>query len=125
LAGAEDVRKGDSAASARRTSRATAPPAQTTVAPRRPSEGRFFDCPPGAIGSAIALAAQPTTSITEILVVTGDRWRVDGDVRYVERTILDAARGSLMQLAWFTEAETSDELAVNPEHVVLVRTARP
>jgi hypothetical protein len=50
---------------------------------------------------------------------------VDGDVRYVERTILDAARGSLMQLAWFTEAETREELAVNPEHVVLVRAARP
>jgi hypothetical protein len=87
--------------------------------------GRFFDCPVGAIGSAIDLAAQPTTSTTEIIVVTGDRWRVDGDARYVERVILDAARGSLMQLAWFTEAETREELAVNPEHVVLVRAARP
>jgi hypothetical protein len=71
------------------------------------------------------LAAQPTTSTTEITVVTGDRWRVEGDVRHVERTILDAARGSLMQLAWFTEAETQEHVAVNPEHVVLVRAARP
>jgi hypothetical protein len=67
---------------------------------------------------------QPTTS-TEIIVVTGDRYRVAGEVKYVERTILDAARGSIMQLAWFTEAETRDDLAVNPDHVVVLRAVRP
>jgi hypothetical protein len=67
---------------------------------------------------------QPATSTTEIIVVTGDRYRVDGDLKHVERTILDAARGSIMQLAWLTDAETRDDLAVNPEHVVLVRAAR-
>lgn len=67
----------------------------------------------------------PTTSTTEITVVTRDRHRVDGDVKDVERIILDAARGSLMQLAWFVEAETGEDLAVNPEHVVLIRVARP
>ena len=38
--------------------------------------------------------------------------------------ILDAARGSIMQLAWFIEAETGGDLAVNPEHVVALRAAR-
>ncbi|HET6870818.1 MAG TPA: hypothetical protein VFH80_33210 [Solirubrobacteraceae bacterium] len=67
----------------------------------------------------------PTTATTEIVVVTGDRYRVDGDVKQVERIILDAARGSIMQLAWLTECETRDDLAVNPAHVVLIRVARP
>lgn len=67
----------------------------------------------------------PTTSTTEITVVTGDRYRVDGDVEHVERIILDAARGSIMQLAWLTESGTGDDLAVNPGHVVLIRAARP
>ena len=66
-----------------------------------------------------------TTSAMEIIVVTGDRYRVDGDVKRVERIILDAARGSIMQLAWLTESGTRDDLAVNPGHVVLIRAARP
>ena len=56
-------------------------------------------------------------------MVTGDRYRVDGDVKQVERIIVDAARGSIMQLAWLTDSETGSDLAVNPEHVVLVRAA--
>jgi hypothetical protein len=66
---------------------------------------------------------QPTNSTTEIFVVTGDRYLVEGDVKSVERIILDAARGSIMQLAWLTESETHADLAINPEHVVLVRAA--
>jgi len=65
------------------------------------------------------------TSATEIIVVTGDRYRVDGDVRHVERIILDAARGSIMQLAWLTESGTREDVAINPGHVVLIRAARP
>ena len=66
---------------------------------------------------------QPATRTTEITVLTGDRYRVEGDARDVERIILDAARGSIMQLAWLTEAETGADLAINPEHVVTLRTA--
>lgn len=65
--------------------------------------------------------AQPSTGRTEITLVTGDRYHVEGDTKVVERAILDAARGSIMQLAWFTDAESGRELAVNPEHVVLLR----
>ena len=66
---------------------------------------------------------QPATRTTEITVLTGDRYRVEGDARDVERIILDAARGSIMQLAWLTEAETGEDLAINPEHVVMLRAA--
>jgi hypothetical protein len=66
---------------------------------------------------------QPATHTTEITVATGERYHVEGDARHVERIILDAARGSLMQLAWLTEAETGEDLAVNPEHVVMLRAA--
>ena len=63
----------------------------------------------------------PTTSTTQIIVVTGEQYRVEGDVKHVERIILDAARGSIMQFAWLTESETRDDLALNPEHVVALR----
>ena len=56
-------------------------------------------------------------------MLTGERYHVEGDARHVERTILDAARGSIMQLAWLTDAETGEDLAINPEHVVMLRTA--
>jgi hypothetical protein len=61
------------------------------------------------------------TSTTEITVVTGDRFRVAATVKDVEQAILDAARGSIMQLAWFAEVETGEDVAVNPEHVVALR----
>ncbi|MBV9336699.1 MAG: hypothetical protein JO243_12495 [Solirubrobacterales bacterium] len=61
------------------------------------------------------------TSWTELTIITGDRYRVERDVREVERAILDAARGSIMQLAWLVEAETGEDLAFNPDHVVMLR----
>jgi hypothetical protein len=69
---------------------------------------------PVAGGSRLAL-------ITEITVVGGDRYSIDGDVKAVEAMILDAARGSLMRFAWVTEAETGERIGLNPEHVVMVR----
>jgi hypothetical protein len=60
---------------------------------------------------------------TEIIVVSGDRFEVEGDPRAVEETIIGAARGSIMALAWFTESVGAEPLAVNPEHVVALRAA--
>jgi hypothetical protein len=60
--------------------------------------------------------------VTEITVSTGERYRVEGDANAVERAILDAARGSIMQLAWMIEAETAERIAINPEHVVALRS---
>jgi hypothetical protein len=58
---------------------------------------------------------------TEITVVGGDRYLVDGDAQEIEALILGAARGSLMELAWLVEAETGKRLALNPDHVVVLR----
>ena len=61
------------------------------------------------------------TAITEVAVVTADRYRVASTVKEVEKVILDAARGSIMQLAWLVDADTGADLAVNPVHVVTLR----
>jgi hypothetical protein len=61
------------------------------------------------------------TSATEITVITGHCYRVEGDVRDIERAILDAARGSIMQFAWLIESETRQQIGVNPEHVVTIK----
>jgi hypothetical protein len=61
---------------------------------------------------------QPTTEIT---VLGGDRYRVEGQAKDVERLILGAARGAIMELAWLVEVETGAPIAVNPECVVMLR----
>ena len=62
--------------------------------------------------------------ITEITLLDGERHRVDGEVREVEQQILNAARGSIMQLAWLTDAQTNESLGINPVYVVTLRPAR-
>jgi hypothetical protein len=64
------------------------------------------------------------SSTTEITILGGERYRVEGDVKQVERTILDAARGSIMELAWLIEAGSGESLGVNPECVVMLRTVK-
>jgi hypothetical protein len=59
--------------------------------------------------------------ITEITVLGGERFRVEGGVKEVERLVLDAARGSLMELAWLTDLGTGELIGVNPESVVMLR----
>lgn len=61
------------------------------------------------------------SSTTELTVVGGDRYVVDGTVKDVEGLILAAARGSIMAFAQITEASTGELLAINPEHVVMLR----
>jgi len=63
------------------------------------------------------------TPATEITIVTGERYRVGGSPKDVERVVLGAARGSIMQFAWFVDAETGADLAVNPESVAVLRAA--
>lgn len=58
---------------------------------------------------------------TEIITAGGERYRVEGEATVVERMILDAARGSIMELAWLVEAETGERIGVNPTHVVMLR----
>lgn len=61
------------------------------------------------------------STTTEITVLGGDRYRVEGDTREIERLILDAARGSIMEFAWVIEIETGQRLGINPESVVMLR----
>lgn len=68
-----------------------------------------------------ALHAVVMSSITEVTLLGGERHRVRGDLEAVERLILAAARGSIMELAWLTEAESGERLGINPECVVMLR----
>jgi hypothetical protein len=60
-------------------------------------------------------------SITELTFLTGERCRVEGEAKDVERLILDAARGSIMQLAWSTDADAGEPVGIIPECVVMLR----
>jgi hypothetical protein len=66
-------------------------------------------------------ASQQDGHTTEITLQGGNRYRVEGDAKQVERMILDAARGSIMELAWMVEAESGERIGVNPESVVMLR----
>jgi len=60
-------------------------------------------------------------ALTEITLTGGDRIKVDGDARGVESAILSAARGSIMELAWMTDAQSGHQVGINPEYVVMLR----
>ena len=60
-------------------------------------------------------------SVTELVLTGGVGLRVEGDAKAVESSILSAARGSLMELAWMTEADSGQRIGVNPDHVLMVR----
>jgi hypothetical protein len=62
---------------------------------------------------------------TEITLVTGDRLEVTGSPEDIEASISGAARGSILQLAWLSEAASGRRVGVNPAHVVAVRAALP
>lgn len=63
--------------------------------------------------------------LTELTLVGGERLRVEGDPHDIERAILSAARGSIMEFAWMTEADSGERVGVNPEHVLLLRALEP
>jgi hypothetical protein len=62
-------------------------------------------------------------AVTIITMVTGERYEVDGSPESVETAIVGASRGSIMQLAWLSEAGTSRPIAINPSHVVALEAA--
>jgi hypothetical protein len=64
------------------------------------------------------------TPISEITLTGGERLRVQGDAEQIQALILSAARGSLMELAWMTEAETGQRIGVNPDHVLFLRAPK-
>jgi hypothetical protein len=60
---------------------------------------------------------------TALTLVTGERITVAGAVEEVEETVLAAARGSLLELAWLTDASTGRPVALNPDHLVMLSDA--
>jgi hypothetical protein len=54
-------------------------------------------------------------------MVNGERFTIGGAPLDVEKAIIAAARGSIMQLAWLEEADSGRVLGVNPAHVVSLR----
>lgn len=63
--------------------------------------------------------------VTEITLTGSERLRVEGALPEVEATILSAARGAIMELAWMTEADSGQRVAVNPDHVLMLRNFEP
>jgi hypothetical protein len=62
---------------------------------------------------------------SEITLSTGDRREVEGTPNEVEAMIVGASRGSIMQLAWLTDALSGERIAINPDHLVALRAAEP
>jgi hypothetical protein len=58
--------------------------------------------------------------VTEILVVGGERFHVQGAPDDVESKIVDAARGSMLELVSLAQAESGELIALNPAHIVAV-----
>jgi hypothetical protein len=61
---------------------------------------------------------------TTVTVVTGARYEIRGSPETVEAAIVGASRGSIMQLAWFTESASGRSIAINPIHVVALEAAQ-
>ena len=60
-------------------------------------------------------------SHTEITLTGGERLVVEGSPADIEAAILAASRGSLMDFAWLTEADTQHKVGINPDQVLLLR----
>lgn len=64
-------------------------------------------------------------SATEIRVTGAERVIVDEAVEQVEKTLSDAARSGQSRLAWFTERDSEQPVALNPTHVISLRSESP
>ena len=60
---------------------------------------------------------------TTVTVVTGQRYEIQGSPETVEAAIVGASRGSIMQMAWLTEAASGRAVGINPLHVVAIEAA--
>jgi hypothetical protein len=61
------------------------------------------------------------TPRAEVTMLGGEGLRVEESVQELEAAILAAARGSIMELAWITDAETGQKIGINPDHVLMLR----
>ena len=60
---------------------------------------------------------------TELRLLNGDVFTVEGPLEEVERRLSDAARSGRSRLAWFTEHDTDGEIGVNPVHIAILKSS--
>jgi hypothetical protein len=58
---------------------------------------------------------------TEIKLLSGDIFTVEGNTDEVERALSDAARSGQSRLAWLTECGKGHAIGINPTHVIAVK----
>jgi hypothetical protein len=58
---------------------------------------------------------------TEIRLLSGDLFMVEGTTAEVERALSDAARSGQSRLAWLREFGRGEPIAINPAHVIVLR----
>jgi hypothetical protein len=61
---------------------------------------------------------------TEIRLLNGDVFTVEGSLEGVEKRLSDAARSGQGRLAWFEEHPTGDSVGLNPAHVAALRVSQ-
>jgi hypothetical protein len=64
-----------------------------------------------------------TATTAVVVMMTGERYEVEGSLKDVEAAIVAASRGSILQLAWMTEADSGRSIAINPLHVAALESA--
>jgi len=62
-----------------------------------------------------------STTFSEIRLLNGDAFEVEGTVAEVERKLSDAARSGASRLAWLTEHATEAPVGINPANVASLR----
>jgi hypothetical protein len=60
---------------------------------------------------------------TEIRLLNGDVFTVEGALDEIEKGLSDAARSGQGRLAWFKEQSTGGSLGLNPAHVAALRVS--
>jgi hypothetical protein len=58
---------------------------------------------------------------TEIRLLSGDVFTVEGNTDEVERALSDAARSGRSRLAWLSECDKGHPIGINATHVIAVR----
>ena len=61
---------------------------------------------------------------TEIRLLNGDAFTVEGALDEVEKALSDAARSGQGRLAWFEEHGTGGSVGLNPAHVAVLRVGQ-
>lgn len=60
---------------------------------------------------------------TEIRLLNGDVFTVEGPLDEVAKGLSDAARSGQSRLAWFKEHSTDGAVGLNPAHVAVLRVS--